>query len=204
MIERAEDHPGEPTTPPDPLARAKNTIRRAQWPAGGLILLLVALGIVFRHTEQWGDIATWVLAVTTLLAFLAATFAGLVAYDLLKIESSRDQRAAQERTLAAAVRKRDHASRVSFWLTVARVHIEYDEVYAPDEPYIEIVLHVVNTSDRPATSVIAMAGIRGDVWRDASTADGTELDERGTEWTTPAIAPGANPAIPLILKSLRP
>jgi hypothetical protein len=195
MIERPETHPDKSATLPDPLVRAKNTVRRVGWPAAGLVVLLVALGIVFRHTEQWGDIATWVLAVTTLFALLAAAFAGLVAYDLLKIETSRDQQAAQERSLAAAERKLDHASRVSFWLTLAKVHTGHEEPYVPEAPYIAIVLHIVNTSDRPATSVMVMAGVRGDVWRDAGAADGVELDERGIEWTAPAIAPGARQEI---------
>lgn len=76
------------------------------------------------------------------------------------------------------------------------IRAEDDEVYEPDAPHIEIVLHIVNTSDRPAMSVMAMAGVRGDVWRDAGTVDGAELDERGTEWTAPAIAPGGDLTIP--------
>ena len=177
MIQRPEAHPGEPATPPDPLARAKNTVRRARWPAAGLVLLLILLGIAFRHGEQWGDIATWVLAATTLLAFLAAAFAGIVAYDLLKIETTRDQQAAQESALAAADRKRDHASHLSFWLTVRNIRAEHDEVYEPDAPHIEIVLHIVNTSDRPAMSLTATAGY-------AATCGATRPPPTGQSWTS--------------------
>lgn len=194
MIEHPEAPPGEPA-PPDPLARAKNALRRTRLPAAGLVLLLIALGIVFHHTEQWGDIATWVLAITTLLAFLAAGFAGLVAYDLLKIETTRDQQAAHERSLAAADRRRDHASHISFWLTVRNVKTEPPSAYEPDPPGFEVVLHMLNTSDRPAMSVMAMAGVRADVWRDAGAADKAELDERGTEWRAPAIPPGEHPGV---------
>jgi hypothetical protein len=55
---------------------------------------------------SWGDVPTWVLAITTLLALLAAAFAGLVAYDVLKVENARDLAAADERILAAEDRKR--------------------------------------------------------------------------------------------------
>ena len=123
-------------------------------------------------------------------------FAGIVAYDLLKIETTRDQQAAQESALAAADRKRDHASHLSFWLTVRNIRAEHDEVYEPDAPHIEIVLHIVNTSDRPAMSLTATAGLRGDVWRDAAATDGTELDEHTIQWTAPAIAPGGTLEIP--------
>jgi hypothetical protein len=72
---QAEAVPGEAVRSPDPLALASRV--------GRLVAVLVVLGIVFRHSLGWGDVATWVVAITTLLAFLAAAFAGLVAYDLL-------------------------------------------------------------------------------------------------------------------------
>ncbi len=70
-----------------------------------ILALLVLLGILFRHHLDWGDVPTWILAITTLLAFLAAAFAGLVAYDLLKIENLRDIKASEERLQAAAERR---------------------------------------------------------------------------------------------------
>ena len=78
-----------------------------------LFVVLVVLGILFRHHLSWGDAPTWLLAITTLLAFLAAAFAGLVAYDLLKVESVRDIRAAEERSLAAANRRQAAAERAA-------------------------------------------------------------------------------------------
>ena len=91
----------------------------------------------------------------------------------------------------AADRKRDHASRISFWLRLGRIEIDYDQAFARNAPAIEIVLEVVNSSDRPGMSVMAMIGVRSDVWRDAAAADGAESDERVAEWTAPAIAPGS-------------
>jgi hypothetical protein len=91
---------------PDPLARAK-VIARRLWPYGAAVTaVLVVLGAVFRHQLSWGDVATWVLAVTTMLALFAAAFAGLVAYDVLKVELQRDVLAAEERRLAREDRQR--------------------------------------------------------------------------------------------------
>jgi hypothetical protein len=99
---------------PDPLALAKRVAWKF-WPyAAALVAVLVMLGILFRRSVSWGDVATWVLAVTTLLAFLAAAFAGIVAYDLLKVENARDEAAAQERLLAAADRQRVQEERMAW------------------------------------------------------------------------------------------
>jgi hypothetical protein len=99
-------HPGEVAPSSDPLALATRVARKA-WPyATGLVVILAVLGIVFRHSVSWGDVPTWVMAITTLLAFLAAAFAGLVAYDLLKVENVRDLAAADERLVATEDRKR--------------------------------------------------------------------------------------------------
>jgi len=109
----AQAHPGEATTSPDPLALAKR-VGKKSWPyATGLIGIIVALGIVFRHSQSWGDVATWIVAITTLLAFLTAAFAGLVAYDLLKVENARDLKAAEERLLAADDRRRAEEDRAA-------------------------------------------------------------------------------------------
>lgn len=113
MSDRVAAPPGEPVTSPDPLALAKRVARKA-WPyATGLVVVLAVLGIVFRSSLSWGDVATWVVAITTLLAFLAAAFAGLVAYDLLKVENVRDMKAAEERLLAAADRRQAERERAA-------------------------------------------------------------------------------------------
>jgi hypothetical protein len=113
MTVRVQAIPGEVVVSPDPLARAKHVARKT-WPyAAGVVVVLVVLGIVFRHSLSWGDAPTWVLAITTMLAFLAAAFAGLVAYDLVKIENARDLKAADERLLAADERERARQERAA-------------------------------------------------------------------------------------------
>jgi hypothetical protein len=98
---------------PNPLALAKRTVRKAWCWAVAPAVILVVLGVIFRHSLNWGDVATWVLAITTLLAFLAAVFAGRVAYDLLKVETARDLKAAEERGLAANDRRRAEDERAA-------------------------------------------------------------------------------------------
>lgn len=94
--------PGEVVVSPDSLARVKRILRTWSPVAVGVVVVLVVLGVWFRHSIHWGDGPTWLLAITTLLAFLAAAFAGIVTYDLLRVETSRDQHAAQERRRAQA------------------------------------------------------------------------------------------------------
>jgi len=67
----------------------------------------------YRKRLSWGDIPTWTLAITTLLAFLAAAFAGLVAYDLFSIDAQRAQRAAEQRLRDADDRRRAEAERAA-------------------------------------------------------------------------------------------
>jgi hypothetical protein len=106
-IQSEEASLGEVVVSPDPRARAKAMFTpKVQVAIYVVLALLVLFGILLRHHLNWGDVSTWVLAITTLLAFLAAAFAGLVAYDLLKVENVRDIRAVEERSLAAAERRR--------------------------------------------------------------------------------------------------
>jgi hypothetical protein len=80
-----------------------------------LVVIAAVLGIVFRHHLHWGDVPTWVLAATTLLAFVAAAFAGVVAYDLLRIESGRDEAAARDRASRRDAEQREQAGKVAAW-----------------------------------------------------------------------------------------
>jgi hypothetical protein len=91
---------------PNPAARTMIIIRRFRWYADGLLAVLIMLGILLRHRLSWGDFPTWILALTTLGAFMAAVFAGLVAYDLLTVENVRDLQASAERAFAAEERAR--------------------------------------------------------------------------------------------------
>jgi hypothetical protein len=106
MSDQLESSPKTVTVSPDPLALAKRVAQHAWLHATGLVVVIVIIGIVFRHSLKWGDVPTWVAAITTLLAFLAAAFAGLVTYDLLRVENARDLEAANERLRAAVDRKR--------------------------------------------------------------------------------------------------
>jgi hypothetical protein len=104
---------GEVMVSPDPLARAKLFAWRGRWLA---VISLGVAGVVggsFRHQLQWGDVPTWIMAATTLLALLAAAFAGLVAYDLLKVENARDIKASADRMQAAADRRQAAEDRSS-------------------------------------------------------------------------------------------
>jgi hypothetical protein len=108
---RVDAPPGEMVVTPDPLARVKR-ICRWGWPlAAGLVVGLAILGLALHKSIQWGDFPTWVMAVTTLLALLAAAFAGLVAYDVLQIEAARDLKAAEARLQADADRRQSDKDR---------------------------------------------------------------------------------------------
>jgi hypothetical protein len=54
---------------------------------------------------DWGDVPTWVGAITTILAFAAAVVAAKIARDLYRVESKRDQRAEDDRAAAAEDRR---------------------------------------------------------------------------------------------------
>jgi hypothetical protein len=83
--------------PADPLVLVREAARRS-WPwIAGAAVVLAMLGALFGRRASWGDVATWVLAVTGLLALVAAVFAGLVAYAVLAVEMRRDQVAAADR-----------------------------------------------------------------------------------------------------------
>jgi hypothetical protein len=90
---------------PDPVipALSLGLLARRSWPwALAVALVLLILGLLFGGRASWGDVATWVVAVTTLLAFMAAAFAGLVAYKVLAVETRRDVLADSERIAAQA------------------------------------------------------------------------------------------------------
>jgi uncharacterized membrane protein YebE (DUF533 family) len=139
---------------------------------------------------SWATIATSVGGVATAGALLVSLF--------VLWQNNKTQRQAQQD------RHREHASHISFWITLVNVEEYYNERHARPGPKIEMTLHVVNTSDRPAMAVLALAGVRSDVWRDAATADGVErMEERAAEWTAVAVAPGDHQEIPLDLKAPR-
>lgn len=113
------------------------------------------------------------------LGGLATAGALLVSLVVLRQQIQAQRLVQQDRHL-------DHASHISFWLTLDGIFRRRDG--AP--PEVQIILHIANTSERPAMRALALAGIRADVWRDASAADGVRIEEHGVEWRTVAVAPG--------------
>jgi len=163
---------------PNPAARTMIIIRRFRWYAGGSLAVLVVLGILLRHKWSWGDFPTWILALTTLGAFLAAAFAGLVAYDLLTVENTRDLQASAERAFADKERERTErereesravaareqaaqredaeraqASKVTAWFDDHQVGIMPAVVSMPPEPMYDWAAKVRNASDLPVFDV---------------------------------------------------
>lgn len=57
-------------------------------------------------------------------------------------------------------------------------------------PEVAVDVHFVNTSQRPVMSILALVGVRADVWRDASAKDKISHDESAAQWNAVAIAPG--------------
>jgi hypothetical protein len=90
---------------PDPAipALSLGLLARRSWPwALAVAVVLLVFGLLFGGRASWGDVATWVVAVTTLLAFVAAALAGIVAYRVLAVETRRDLLADSERIAAQA------------------------------------------------------------------------------------------------------
>lgn len=133
------------------LAAARLAARWA-WPwACGLAAVLTLLGVWLGGRASWGDVATWVLAVTTLLAFVAAAFAGLVAYQLLAVESARDLRAEEERAERRDADRRAQAARVTAWYGTWRSRSVFPQSPMPDWPAYGAVIR--NASDLPVYDV---------------------------------------------------
>jgi len=82
------------------------------------MVLAAVLGLViFRHALHWGDIPTWIVAATTLLAFIAAAYGGMIAHRLYLIESGRDTEAEVERQARREAERRAQANKVAAWFS---------------------------------------------------------------------------------------
>lgn len=75
------------------------------------VAAVIAAGMILRHSWSFGDVPTWILAVTTMAALAGAIVATKIARDLYVIESARDRAAAEDRRLAAEDRKRSDDER---------------------------------------------------------------------------------------------
>lgn len=93
-----------------------------------LVGLMAAIGVwlrlagLLRTASQMGAYGSIVQAVASVFAVVAASVAGIAAYDLFKIESKRDRLAEEERKQAAADRqaaaleaRRAQASKITTW-----------------------------------------------------------------------------------------
>lgn len=127
--------PREVVVRPDPLARVKRILGTWGPIAAALVVALAIILDLLRHLIHWGDFPTWLLGITTLLAFLAAAFAGLIAYDVLQIEAARELNASQERRVANADRRQAAEERRQAAVDRARAERERaaDRKQADDE-----------------------------------------------------------------------
>jgi len=138
-----------------------------------LVVVAVVLGIVFRHHLHWGDVPTWVLATTTLLAFVAAAFAGVVAYELLRVEHARDRRAERERAEQKEADRRVQASKVAAWY--AETPMRQIDYGADDADHGSVTITsgdrfrgaaIRNASDLPVYQVRVSFCVPADPWQD--------------------------------------
>lgn len=88
---------------------------------------------------DWGDVPTWIGAIGTVLAVLAAIYAGLQAKRVYLIERERDHRADEDR-------RRTQAVAISGWVTESGGHSA-----ASEWPILEIM----NASTLPVYDVVA-------------------------------------------------
>lgn len=126
---------------------------------------------------DWTNIAVAVGGLAT-----AGTLAVSLALLWQQIRGQRDER----------VRERlEHASQIAFWPELVQVDINDDPLHPGDRPCITVQAHIVNTSTRPAMSVLALVGVRADIWLDASAQDDNKISEIVGEWSAVAIAPNS-------------
>jgi hypothetical protein len=147
--------------PADPLLLVRRAARKL-WPwCAGATVVLVAAGVVFRHQFHWGDVPTWLMAVTTLLALAAAVFAGMVAYALLSIEDERDLKGRRDQA-------EEQARKVAAWYDTW----EAPPLFGPDAPRPALEPEVVqgarisNASDLPVYHVRVSFCVPVDPWQD--------------------------------------
>lgn len=114
-----------------------------------IVAAVTAAGIVFRHSWNWGDFPSWIIAITTTLAFAAAAIAARVTYRLYKVEAGRDETAAGDREARREAERRVQANKVAAWF-----HSEQDAVSGTGKALLVTWGAVVrNASDLPVLDV---------------------------------------------------
>jgi hypothetical protein len=150
------------------------------------MLLVVPCG----RAVAWGDVPTWIQAIATVLALIAASVAAVVAWKVLGVERRRDRQrqGAEERAQAEKVAawpsvvrtdpadpnsapKWGAAVRNASDLPVYQVHVEYRPI-TPGRGQMAIVSEVVPPGD----------------WRPS----GRELYPSETRYPNPSVYPGGS------------
>jgi hypothetical protein len=120
---------------------------------------------------DWGDVPTWIGAIGTVLAVLAAIYAGVQAKRVYLIERRRDHQAEDDR-------RRTQAVAISGWVTESTGHSA-----ASEWP----ILAIMNASTLPVYDLVATV----------TRSDGTRL----TSEKFPSVAPAQSPLQrPLVLQ----
>ena len=137
---------------------------------------------------HWANIAMSIGGLATVGALLISLF-------LLR-QQLRDQREARQE------KRREHASHISFWLTLEGCDDGNISQFGDGTgiPEISVGVHIVNTSPRPVMSVMVLAGVRNDIWRDASARDRATHEKNGVEWNAVAIPPNGTERLSLPMK----
>jgi hypothetical protein len=155
---------------PDPRALARKALRRA-WPyAAGIAVVLIVAGAVFGGRGSWGNVPTWVLAVTTLLAFVAAAFAAVATYELLRVESRRHAVALEAQRQREEAQRREQASRVAAWYGRWSSVVKGPGMTADHREWLRCGAIISNASDLPVYNVrvslcVAVEPSAGLAWR---------------------------------------
>ena len=138
---------------PDLRALARKALRRV-WPyAGGTAVVLIAAGAVFGGRGSWGNVPAWVLAVTMLLALVAAAFAALAAYELLRAESRRHAVMVEEQRQREEAQRRAQASRVAAWYGRWSSVVKGPGMTADHREWLRYGAIISNASDLPVYNV---------------------------------------------------
>ncbi len=121
------------------------------------------------------------------LAFIAAAFGGLVAYELLKIESCRDRNAAEEREQRRDAERRSQAGKVAAWYGTWRSEVVISSGgHSSSQTWPHWGALISNASDLPVYNVRITYHVA------------VNPERRGVEWDAAErhVSPDTIPVIP--------
>lgn len=93
-------------------------------------------------------------------------------------------------------RRRNHASSIAFWIELGEVDDTHGTVF--------MRAHVQNTSNQPVINVEMQAGVRGDVWAEATAQDSADYPEVINRWDAVAVGPEDKLTLDRSLEGLPP